>query len=120
MLAKRETQVLFWLLTPNTTRSPAFILTVTRVDDKPTGKILGCWESVCRRAPSLVGTLAQNGGYGRRISDGPGHVDGVILRSYCSGCKVGFSLIPEFILPWHSYSRYRVADWLLDRMHGTP
>jgi hypothetical protein len=70
--------------------------------------------------PFCGGLLAKNGGYGRRIPEGAGYVDGVILRSYCSRCKVGFSLIPGFILPWHSYSRELVVAWLLERIQGTP
>ena len=64
--------------------------------------------------------LGKNGGYPRNIPKDASYVDGVILRSYCSRCEVAFSLIPGFILPWHSYSRELIVAWLLERMQGTP
>jgi hypothetical protein len=32
---------------------------------------------------------------------------------------VAWSLIPDFILPWHSYGRQLIVDWLLARMRGS-
>ena len=64
--------------------------------------------------------LGKNGGYARNIPNDAGYDGGVMLRSYCNSCKIAFTLMPDFILPWHSYSRKLVVAWLLERLEGSP
>jgi hypothetical protein len=61
---------------------------------------------------SAVTRLACNGWYPRRIPEGLGWVPGRIYRKYCSRCKVAFSLLPDFVLPYQRYGLGLVAAWL--------
>lgn len=72
---------------------------------------------LCERQ-GAVRRLARNGRYRRWIPIGSGRVAGWIYRRYCRVCKVAFSLIPDFILRGHSYSRFLVVSWLWSCLGG--
>lgn len=57
--------------------------------------------------------LVRNGGYPRSIPLKPGdRCAGWIYRKYCSGCRLSFSLLPEFLLRRQRYGLSLVAAWL--------
>jgi uncharacterized protein DUF6431 len=119
-LTRRKTYVLLWLSTPSRTEVFVFILSISEVDDKAYRYDPALVRDRVSACPFCGRRLGRNGGYSRNIPNEATYESGVIFRMYCSSCKVSFSLIPGFILPWHSYSRKLIVEWLLERLRGTP
>lgn len=107
------------LYTQQKRRSPAFILSVAGVEGKAYRQDPTLIRDHVEACPFCGHKLAKNGCYRRNIPVGASYTEGVILRAYCSACKVAFSLIPAFILPWHSYGRALIVAWLLERLQGS-
>lgn len=98
-------------------RSLAFILSVSGLEDKAYGenpaaildRVVFCPLCV-RDAVNCV--LAHNGHYQRWIPVGVGKVRSRIYRKRCARCRVSFSLLPDFVVRSHRYSRGLMASWL--------
>lgn len=66
--------------------------------------------------PALPGlTLVRNGSYSRLLSTTGGPSRELIFRKKCPGCRTGFSLLPNDVVPLHSYGLPLVSA----RLHAT-
>jgi len=63
--------------------------------------------------PTLLGLrLVRNGSYSRRFPESTGYAESLVYRKKCQRCRVNFSLLPNDIIPLHSYGSHLICDRL--------
>jgi len=75
-------------------------------------------------APSLsfvpVARLARDGGYERLLPTGVLPEPGRVFRKWCSGCNTNFTLLPNDVVPSHSFGLELICSRLTASLAGQP
>lgn len=64
--------------------------------------------------------LVKNGGYLRQLDLDGGPRPARIFRKYCPGCHTGFTLLPNDVVPLHSYGLAFIAARVEASLRGVP
>lgn len=62
--------------------------------------------------------LVRNGGYARRFPEANGFAKSLVYRKRCQRCRVNFSLLPNDMVPLHSYGLQLISDRLRATANG--
>ena len=73
------------------------------------------WRPAC---PSCYGYLTKNGGYSRLLTLDKLPEPAEIYKKYCENCRLSFTLLPEDVLPLHSYGLEFVSARVMASIDG--
>jgi hypothetical protein len=80
------------------------------------GDLIGEWRPLCPLC--LVRNLVKNGGYSRLLTVTLLPKDAWIYRKWCPGCRQSFTLLPEDVMPLHSYGQSSMSHGILACING--